>query len=180
MPDNSFPHNRILARENASFTCDLCNLLSIGLPCAAYPRVYNLRWRSFGLLHDQCSPPSACILNFHYSSKLGQSHFLGCGDFGIAELLLLKRRPLLTRSHTRYASWRESQMMRSFLTLLQREARLQSVRRRAEQKMRKMRCRGFNLRRVGDSAGRRVYLDPSSPGEGVCDRTIAQESISDA
>ncbi len=60
--------------------------------------------------------------------------------------------------------------MRSFLTQLQREARLQSVRRRADQKMRKMRCRGFNLRRVGDSAGRRIYLDHPSPGEGVFDR----------
>ena len=75
MPDNSFPHERILARENASFTCDLCNRLSIGLSCTANPRVYTLRERSCGLLHDQCSPPSECILNFHYSSKPGQSQF---------------------------------------------------------------------------------------------------------
>lgn len=78
MPDNSFPHDRILARGNASFTCDLCNRLSFGLPCPAYPRVYTLRYRLFGLLHDLCSPPSECILNFHSSSKLGQSHKVHC------------------------------------------------------------------------------------------------------
>ena len=47
IPGHSLPRDRILARENAWFTCDLCNRLSIGLPCAASHRVCNLRgWRT--------------------------------------------------------------------------------------------------------------------------------------
>ena len=38
-------------------TCDLCNRFSIGLTCAAYPRVYHLRERLFGLMHELCSLP---------------------------------------------------------------------------------------------------------------------------
>ena len=35
--------------ENASFKRGLCNRFSIGLLCAAYARVYTLRYVSFGL-----------------------------------------------------------------------------------------------------------------------------------
>ncbi len=91
MPDNSLPRERVIARENASVTCDLCNRLSIGLPCAAYPRVYILRLRSFKLLHDRCSTLSEYGPNVHCSTKLGQSQpytqpvgtaslFVGCLD----------------------------------------------------------------------------------------------------
>ncbi len=73
IPGNSFPHGRMLVSKMPGS----CAISAIGFPLVSRVQqtlAFTILGRGLlDFLHDQCSPLSEYILNFHYSSKLGQS-----------------------------------------------------------------------------------------------------------